>query len=917
MKNLSITQELNQIEAAPTLLISKESYIQDSTRPDRICLTGVEVILKQNLVSPERNLIVRAETVEIAEAITLPGRAVHIFAREIKCVNGVYIDVSGKTGKDYSENSRANDGSNDGEAGSHGADGGPGQKGGTIHIMADRLEGKLTLRAKGGKGGSAQNGGNGAKGKRGNDGRNDEKIWYYQDDKEVSRRANAGRGYPGGTAGNAGLPGKGGDGGLVIVVIYGGLSEAQLSKDVAAGQPGAKARAGRSGEGGEPGNAGSWTVLGGAQSFGYQITKKEGKPSTKGLNGREASPPRGNTPGTAGTADIQNPNNLNEDYFGEQLTPMLGRILLRQACLDHLNGHHEEAAKLLAWLYRLLAPQTPRAADSATLIDADAPGEDTVPDHEYEALRSQTALQVRRLELGLDAYGNPPTFIPMMTYKAYEDYTGRWLESARRAESLYQSYINEAREQSERMEDLKNAINDLDMLLANLQQNLINNTKASNALQDDIAKDLVSVQQSGGALMHAANDFKQAVENHSQCGLGDILKAASALVAIGTGGVGAIAAVGVTIDAIRTTTKKEDGKDKDKGFSEYFSGIAKESKVVVGKINDISKAYQELKGVLSDGPSVLVPSDEAKILAEKDQILKTIEEFKSLPEATEYKQAIDKYMNLVLARNQKILDHDALALQAGELQNVMEQARKDMDTLKTRITKTNNPALPEFRDFMERILDLYKTELVRGLSYAHRALAYLSLTDQEFTVKRESVAFLEYTYRLLDQRLLRADEERGRDHQILRLGNKMAQFSLKSLLDGEELNMFRNRKAVDFIIPEEKLSDYYHVYATKVRPVFHGTSSETTPAIRLIHSGNAKFHDKQGLTKTFTHTARTTIAYHAEADGASLGQSHEFISLSPYGPWRIDLDLRSNKDISFEELEDIVLEFELKYLPRD
>lgn len=113
------------------------------------------------------------------------------------------------------------------------------------------------------------------------------------------------------------------------------------------------------------------------------------------------------------------------------------------------------------------------------------------------------------------------------------------------------------------------------------------------------------------------------------------------------------------------------------------------------------------------------------------------------------------------------------------------------------------------------------------------------------------------------------------------------------------------------------IADFYHVFVTKVRPIFQGLPDDVAPAIRLVHTGNARFYSREGLIREFTHAARVTFAFQDDADGASFGQSEEFISLSPFGPWRADLALSgANRNISFENLEDIFLEFELKYLPR-
>ena len=109
--------------------------------------------------------------------------------------------------------------------------------------------------------------------------------------------------------------------------------------------------------------------------------KKKGNAGKIGPVGEQASiEPRTNVSGENGHIDIQNPSDIDPGYFGQQLTPVLGRMLLRQSVLDHVNGRYEEAAHRLAWLYKLLKPRIERTDNSAPLIGDDTSNIDVVPD---------------------------------------------------------------------------------------------------------------------------------------------------------------------------------------------------------------------------------------------------------------------------------------------------------------------------------------------------------------------------------------------------------------------------------------------------------------------------------------------------------------------------------------------------------
>ena len=236
------------------MTLLSENFLRDDTHPDRIVLTGLNIVLKDELITPERDLIVRADTVTIPGKLSLPGRLVHIFARQVECAEDAAIDVSGLAGMpDYTGMAKPMGAQEPGSPGADGDNGGDGQNGGEIKIVAQELNGNIHLFAKGGQGGKAQDGGDGVKGRRGPDGK-----------KEVSEseksKAHAENGKPGGMAGTAGIPGKGGNGGGIIVAIFNGVSDGQITADYSPGLPGAKAENGAPGAGGDPGSRGSYLV---------------------------------------------------------------------------------------------------------------------------------------------------------------------------------------------------------------------------------------------------------------------------------------------------------------------------------------------------------------------------------------------------------------------------------------------------------------------------------------------------------------------------------------------------------------------------------------------------------------------------------------------------------------------------------
>ena len=142
---------------------------------------------------------------------------------------------------DYPLGSRAQDGHNLGEDGKDGVSSGSGGNAGDVLIIANQINGPITITAEGQRGGNAQGGGNGMSGQPGQNG------------KECN---NGGDGGAGGRGGLAGKPGDGGNGGKVVIVCTQPEIVKIKSISVKGGEIGVPAQHGSSGDGGNPGSGG-------------------------------------------------------------------------------------------------------------------------------------------------------------------------------------------------------------------------------------------------------------------------------------------------------------------------------------------------------------------------------------------------------------------------------------------------------------------------------------------------------------------------------------------------------------------------------------------------------------------------------------------------------------------------------------
>jgi hypothetical protein len=193
-------------------------------------IEGVNFRLIPNMMQGDHHMIVRADTLEIADALSLPGFDITLVARVLKCGPNAAISTKGRDGKN-ANTSPAGEGKD-------GANGSPGASGGNIHVFADEFAGQLLLDTSGGKGGDAQSGGHGTTGGVG---------------VAATSKTRGGAGQRGGAGGLAGVPGQGGDSGSVIFSLLEGFPPQTVSVVQNQGRPGTPGSNGGPGDGGPGG----------------------------------------------------------------------------------------------------------------------------------------------------------------------------------------------------------------------------------------------------------------------------------------------------------------------------------------------------------------------------------------------------------------------------------------------------------------------------------------------------------------------------------------------------------------------------------------------------------------------------------------------------------------------------------------
>ncbi len=223
-------------------------YFRHATR-DTVSLFGHRLYVDPNASPADKHLIVRAYEIDLSGTVAIPGKAIAMYCRVLRCAEGTALEVSGRAPPARVPAPRPGE-----QAGAHGTSGEPGKAGedaGSVTIVAERLEGSLRISASGGAGqdgqdgGAAATGGVGASGADGSSGR-------------CPCKPDGQPGQPGGQGGHGGRGGDGGSGGnagLVKLIFSTQPGPNQIEIRAEGGNGGAPGVAGAPGDGG-PGGAG-------------------------------------------------------------------------------------------------------------------------------------------------------------------------------------------------------------------------------------------------------------------------------------------------------------------------------------------------------------------------------------------------------------------------------------------------------------------------------------------------------------------------------------------------------------------------------------------------------------------------------------------------------------------------------------
>lgn len=885
------------------------SGVQRGKKEEWIYLTAADLILNQDYFSDlTAHYLIQADTIYFAGSLTLPGRNLTLNARVISSDGDLSISTSGTPvpkEKDFVRQPKANSGDmavrsgDNGGNGDDGFDGGDGMSGGHIVLVAERfdLQGQLKLSANGSNGGRGQDGGDGMNGRDGENGRDAETHWFSSDDSSEPGKD----GGNGGKAGNAGRSGNGGNAGHIFVGYVTGCAEQKITMESQPGVAGAPTRPGKFGAGAKGGIGGRKFKVVTGRTTAVKIVSQEREPS--GSNGKDGDPgiyaanAVDGLPANTGVFQLQygqfygmkeDRTEIYTDFSTLDLESSLSASLERQmltlnkAGLAYLTGSEEkleESAILLNWLQET----TPDDSwfDAVRALDSYSSFQKSVLDTSIQwlSLRNKAIILLSQLGQGLDYFGHPWNWVPLMPLDKYQDLGSNLINAAQQAETLYLDYIKADNDQRGRVKILKDAIAVAENRINDLEDQRQKSIVDGERLVSEAGELYESILSNEKNLQNVAEEFVEELRSKLAMdslkatfdlvvnGVALVTNVTPALTALKTGGAiasavsnywntGKTIVIDDTFKSDKTVAKEKKEKEEElskslKNVSTVFSsglGVLKSGAELVDLLGQI----EEARDSFGYSSSMLTMSRE-----QFDDMLKPV--YGKMPEdkVDGYRKAFNQYLNVVEGYQNKTQSIKAKHLEEARLFAEMEQRRADEDRIKQAIGDDLDASLPLFHTY---ILDLYnglKLSLTDFLYQEYQAYRYLVLSKDLFPLIRDShVAELSRIHAEITVKL--KDALNASENPVQPFKNVTIIFNEESF--PEQFGALREHKpaffplSIDNQLIREKIAGKAHMMVSDCHVQLPG-ARHTTGSIHTeyTHYGHSTFLNLYGERFDFVH----------------------------------------------------------------
>lgn len=630
-----------------------------------------------------------------------------------------------------------------------------------------------------------------------------------------------------------------------------------------------------------------------------QHTGKQGLPGYK--HPIISDPPPVAPPAERGSTNI---SQITHGEMGAHADDMFLDLCMRTTEIDYLNGQYHRAGTTLVFLLRIMTTDTVAGPGSTDLTPA-------------ETRRRRAKVLLRQLELGLDFYGMPLNYVPLIGFDYFKNTLKNLVEPLKSIESSYFAAVAAGGDLTATRNATTSAVIDIDETIKNLQNEKQDASNQAVIMEHDIASLRSSLDNIWHELLDASEEFKRAVAREAGgCDFFDVILCVGSIAAIAASAGTATMAIVAASNMILSDDLKDDEGNPITGSMETLKYNVEKVSSVADSVESLRNSFVSFRDLLLPQQPELstLPSDRAKLLMEKEKLDSEIQPYLHLPEAVRYQSLIHSFIDTSIARNNRILEYNAIhnAIQAVSV-SIDELDHKKKILISDQARREH--LLPH--DYVRLLGAGYRATrwaYIRILHQAHRALDYLELNVQPFEVADESSSTLGRATARLISRIDDEMERRGKPLDVM----KNIPIELNSYIGAHAGEALLRSGIIAFSIPisESAFQGMSHVKVQGLRLAAPRIPTGPTMTVSLTHHGNSRIVDQRGRVHNFSHIPVSGVSkrFAGKEDFSIMTfGGGDYVGVSPFGAWTLYFYNHTTHRPEF--VQDIVLYMTVSYLP--
>lgn len=353
---------------------------------------------------------------------------------------------------------------------------------------------------------------------------------------------------------------------------------------------------------------------------------------------------------------------------------------------------------------------------------------------DIQIIARRASLLLSQILHGFGYYGQPRNYVPLLNYRYFKDELRPIIQDAVNSEAAFDCLITKAEQSLTDDQAFQGAAQRIADTISGLRSQKEGAIDQANALVDVIVQLGLEVREQKERLLAAQDRFNKAVEFATDNGCGpremlDIIAVVITVVAaVYTGGT-SLYATGALIaskgfELYETVNVKDQNTQQMKETTE-FNPVYKQLDTAQGEIKDVVAKYNKMKALLRADPDssrVVLPKDEFDHLA--SDIESKIDRAPIPQEIKEdFKLQTHKYVDLVQARNNKILERDGCVLKVHDLDQQIQEGQLHRNHVEDLRARAAIPEKNEYAAFLRANREALRRYMRRLIWEEIRALA--------------------------------------------------------------------------------------------------------------------------------------------------------------------------------------------------